>query len=377
MPDFPVAEYEARLLRAQAMMHAQQIDALFLTTEADLRYFSGFRTAFWQSPTRPWFLIVPKDGEPVAVIPEIGAPLMRETWVTDIRTWSAPHPDDDGVALLANVLRGYASVGMPMGRASALRMPMLDFVRLRVGLEAVDFVDASPLLRALRMVKSEAEIEAIAAICTIGSRAFARAPALFCEGMALDSAFRAFRIALLEEGAEEVPYLVGAAGQGGYADVISPPTDAPLRAGDVLMLDTGASLRGYFCDFDRNFAIHHADEAAQSAYRTLWQATEAGLTAARPGRTCAQVFSAMAKVIGESSGGVGRLGHGLGTELTEEPSLIGFDHTILETGMVLTMEPSMAIGDGLMMVHEENFVVTENGPRLLTDRAAPELPVIA
>ncbi len=376
MPDFPSSEYAARLLRAQAMMHAQQIDALFLTTEADIRYFSGFRTAFWQSPTRPWFLIVPRDGEPIAVIPEIGAALMRETWVADIRTWSAPHPDDDGVTLLANVLRGYASVGMPMGRASALRMPMLDFVRLRVGLESVDFVDATPLLRALRMVKSPAEIEAVSAICAIGSRAFARAGDLFSEGMALNAAFRDFRIALLEEGAEEVPYLVGAAGQGGYADVISPPTEAPLRAGDVLMLDTGASRHGYFCDFDRNFAIGHADEAAKAAYRTLWNATEAGLAAARPGRTCAQVFSAMAKVIGDTSGGIGRLGHGLGTELTEEPSLIGFDHTVLEVGMVLTLEPSMAIGADRMMVHEENFVLTENGPHLLTTRAAPELPVI-
>jgi Xaa-Pro aminopeptidase len=149
-----------------------------------------------------------------------------------------------------------------------------------------------------------------------------------------------------------------------------------LKSGDVLMLDTGASARGYFCDFDRNFAIGHADEAAQATYRTLWQATEAGLAAARPGRTCAQVFSSMAKVIGDANGGIGRLGHGLGTELTEEPSLAGFDHTVLEPGMILTLEPSMSAGDGRMMVHEENIVVTEDAPRLLTERAAPELPVI-
>ncbi len=376
MPDFPVAEYEARLARAQAMMRAEQIDALFLTTDPEIRWFSGFRTAFWQSPTRPWFLIIPQNEEPVAVIPEIGAALMAETWVSDIRTWASPHPDDDGIALLANALRGYGSVGMPMGRSSMLRMPMNDFVRLRVGLESVEFVDASPLIRALRMVKSPAEIEALAAICATGSRAFGRAGDLFSEGMGLDAAFRAFRIALLEEGAEEVPYLVGAAGPGGYADVISPPTNTPLRTGDVLMLDTGASARGYFCDFDRNFAIGYADEATKAAYQTLWQATEAGLAAARPGRTCAQVFSAMAKVIGGTSGGIGRLGHGLGTELTEEPSLVGFDHTVLEPGMVLTLEPSMAVSEGRMMVHEENFVVTDGPPRLLTERAAPELPVI-
>ena len=47
----------------------------------------------------------------------------------------------------------------------------------------------------------------------------------------------------------------------GYAGVIAPLNETKLQAGDVLMLDTGASLRGYFCDFDRNFAIERASDA--------------------------------------------------------------------------------------------------------------------
>ncbi|MEC8852426.1 MAG: aminopeptidase P family N-terminal domain-containing protein, partial [Pseudomonadota bacterium] len=85
------------------MMAAGMAGMLF-TTEAEFRYFSGFRTLFWQSPTRPWFLFVPVDGKPVAVIPEIGAELMRRTWLDDIRTWPAPAPDDDGLSLLVDLL---------------------------------------------------------------------------------------------------------------------------------------------------------------------------------------------------------------------------------------------------------------------------------
>ena len=59
----------------------------------------------------------------------------------------------------------------------------------------------------------------------------------------------------LDEGADWVSYLAGVSEQGGYSDVISPAKDAPLVAGDVLMLDTGVVYDGYFCDYNRNFAV--------------------------------------------------------------------------------------------------------------------------
>lgn len=374
MPDFPPAEFEARLDRAQAAMAAAGFDALFLTTEPELRWFTGFRTLFWQSPTRPWFLVVPRSGHPIAIVPEIGAALMGETWVSDIRTWSSPHPTDDGVTLVREALAGFDRVATPMGPEASLRMPLADFTRLGVAFE-----DASPLMKRLRMVKSAAEVEKIAAICAIGSAGFARAPELFHAGQSMRAAFAAFRIALIEEGADDVPYLVGGKGPDGYADVISPPSEAALCDGDVLMLDTGATRDGYFCDFDRNFAIGAASDAARRGYDALYQATEAGLSAARPGATCADLWRAMHHAMdgGESGGGdVGRYGHGLGMQLTEQPSIAPFDDTVLEVGMVLTLEPSITTTRGNMLVQEENILITEDAPRLLTMRAAPEIPVI-
>jgi Xaa-Pro dipeptidase len=375
MVDFTVAEFETRMSLAQNAMAKVGLDAILLCTEAELRYFSGFRTQFWQSPTRPWFLVLPRNGEPIAVIPDIGADLMSRTWVRDLRTWASPDPVDDGVSLLVDILSTFNKVGLPMGQEASLRMPLGDFYRVQQK-SCVEFVDCSELIKMIRIVKSDAEIAILRKICGIGSNAFDRAAELFYVNQPLSEAFRAFKIALLQEGAEDVPYLVGAAGQGGYGDVISPPGTTPLQDGDVLMLDTGSSLQGYFCDFDRNFAIGHASDAAKKAYDTLWLATEVGMQTARAGATCADLFHKMHETLGGGTSDVGRYGHGLGIQLTEYPSIASFDNTVLQSGMVMTLEPSLTISNGKMMVHEENILITEDAPILLTKRAAPELPVI-
>ena len=102
---FPIEEFEVRTHRAQTLMAKQGIDALLLTTEPDVRYFTGFLTRFWESPARPWFIVVPATGKPIAVIPSIGAALMATTWIEDIRTWRAPDLTDDGVSLLSHTLK--------------------------------------------------------------------------------------------------------------------------------------------------------------------------------------------------------------------------------------------------------------------------------
>ena len=374
--DFSIDEYEGRLERAHRQMRTMDIDALFFTTEAEIAYFTGFRTLFWHSPTRPWFLVVPRDVGPIAVIPQIGAALMASTWVDDIRSWPSPHANDDGITLLADALKGARRIGMPMGRESMLRMPLSDFERLRGALRSAEFMDATPIVRSLRMVKSPAEIDKIARIGAIASATFAKASTLFAEGQRLDEAFRAFRIELLRQGADDVPYLVGGVGPDGYGAVISPAGSQRLSYGDVLMLDTGARRQGYFCDFDRNFAIGRASDAARKAYATLCRATSAALDAARPGVRCCDLYEIMAREIGGEGGDVGRLGHGLGLQLTEPPSIVPFDETPLETGMVITLEPSTQVVPGKVMVHEEIIVVRDGAPELISQRAPAELPVI-
>ena len=383
MQGFSKDEFRQRLDKAQFLMREQGMDLMLLTAEPEVRYFSGFFTQFWLSPTRPWFLLIPDRGYPVAVIPEIGEVVMRKTWVRDIRTWSSPQPADEGISLLSDTINemvgGKAVIGLSKGHESVIRMPLNDLESLRTQLPGMRWMNCTPLIRELRMEKSPAEVAKIRHICQIASDTFDQASDLFEIGQPLDSVFRAFKIAMLQNGADDVPYLVGGAGQGGYSDVISPPSQMPIEAGDILMLDTGSTYEGYYCDFDRNVAFGHASDAAKRAYQTLYQATEAGLAIARPGATCAQVYQAMLSVIeqaGGGAGGVGRMGHGLGMQLTEWPSNMASDHTVIMPNMVLTLEPSMGLGDGKMMVHEENILITEYGPEMLSRRAAPELPII-
>jgi Xaa-Pro dipeptidase len=380
---FPAAEFESRVERAQAAMAGSDIAALLLTTEPDVRYFSGFMTPFWQSPTRPWFLVVPARGKPVAVIPEIGAERMATTWIEDIRVWPAPRPADDGISELAALLRDLTKsgggVGLPMGHESLLRMPLADYETLRSRLSGVAFVDASPIVRPLRMVKSALEIEKTRYVCQLVSDGFEGLGAIARTGDVEREVFRATRIDFLKRGVDEVPYLVGGSGPGGPIEVIGPPTDRVIAPGDVLMMDTGCVFDGYYSDFDRNFAFGHADDAARRAYDVVYKATEAGLAAARPGATAADLWAAMAAVLdagGSTGNAVGRLGHGLGTQLTEQPSNMPGDETVMVPGMVMTLEPGMTYADGRVMVHEENLVIRDGPPELLSRRAPESLPVL-
>ena len=81
----------------------------------------------------------------------------------------------------------------------------------------------------------------------------------------------------------------------------------------------------------------------------------------------------MAAIVGEDGG---RLGHGLGMQLTEGLSLTKRDHTVLEAGMVITLEPGVATAEGMMMVHEENIVIRDGGAQILSPWASGALPVL-
>ena len=387
---FTNAEYAARLHTVQSKMHAQKLACLWLTTEADICYCTGFLSQFWQSPTRPWFVVVPIDGKPIAVIPEIGASCMHNGWMEDIRCWSSPHPSDDGISLLIEALhevvasavaahgQAYARVGVSQGRETHVRMPMADFHKVTAALAPTSISDATAVLRTTRMTKSEAEIDKIRFVAQTVSGVFEDLFDFVDVGMADDTVFRMFKIACLNAGIDDVAYLVGAAGRGGYDDIISPPRGRIISDGDILILDTGATYDGYFCDFDRNYGFGQIDEASKRAYAAVWHATEAGLAAAQPGRRCSDVFSAMHAVLsaaGAMGDNVGRYGHGLGIQLTEPPSHTAWDNTVLQPGMVVTLEPGMVFAPGKMMVHEENMVVRDGGPELLSRRAAHALPI--
>lgn len=380
---FPRAEFERRTERAQRMMLEQELDALLLTTEPNVRYFSGFHTQFWESPTRPWFLLLPQQGLPIAIIPEIGQSGMVATWVEDIRTWPAPRPADDGLSLVATAVRALAGrfgrVGVPLGHESHLRMPAGDFRKLVGMITPVEIVDAVPLIRSLRNIKSEEEILKIRYVCDLTSAAFEALPGLLRTGATERENCMRFRMELLKQGADNSPYLISGSGPSGYDSIIMGPTDRILGPGDIMIIDTGTVFDGYFSDFDRNFAFGTPADEVRRAHDVVYRATDAGFSTARPGAKISDLWRAMWSVLeqgGALGNDVGRMGHGLGMQLTEGLSLTPDDHTLLEPGMVITLEPGMTFAPGKQMVHEENLLIVEDGAEMLSRRAPAEMPVI-
>lgn len=379
MRGFTDAEYHNRLARAQKLMADMHLDGLLLTTEAEIRYFTGFLTRFWESPARPWFLIVPQSGMPVAVIPSIGEALMSKMWIEDIRCWSSPNLYDDGISLLADTISERlgtgAVIGTPSGPESHLRMPLDNFAKLKAAIAPAIIDGDADIIRQLRMVKSDAEIDKIRTACNIAGRAFGRVSEIASLGTPFSTVFRGFQQLCLEEGADWVPYVAGGTGPLGYDDVISPATDAPLQDGHIFMLDTGLVYDGYFCDFDRNYVVGRPDQEVVSGWGRLLEATEAGKQAVRPGACAHDIYHAMDRILGGGKGdnSAGRLGHGLGMQLTEWPSFMAGDASELKQGMVITLEPTLAMSDGTVLVHEDNFVITKDGLEQLSPQAPEHL----
>ena len=380
---FDISEYENRLDNIQRLMRSQKMDAILLTTQVDIEYYTGFKTQFFQSPTRPWYVVIPSDNKPKAIIPTIGESGMSQTWLDDIQTWTSPNPKDDGISLLLATIKSltskYKCLGVPKSQESTLRMPLDDYEGLINSLSGIEIKDANKILRQVRLVKSSAEIDKIRHICQLTSQGFIELIDLLKAGDSERENCQRFKQCLLALGVDDSPYIVAGSGKDGYGSIIMGPGDKIIEEGDLFIIDTGSVFDSYFCDFDRNFAFGHICDEAKKAYKVVFDATDAGFSAAQVGNTTSDVYHAMNNVMqkgGALGNSVGRLGHGLGLQLTEWPSNTATDNTTLKPGVILTLEPGMAYLPGKEMVHEENIVITENGPEWLTKRASEELPII-
>lgn len=380
---FSPAEFEGRISRIQAEIKENNLDALLITSPPNFRYFTGFDSQFWESPTRPWFFVIPADGLCVAVVPEIGASLLKGSWIGQTLSWPAPRPSDEGISLLSQTLlalpRRFGRIGMEMGRESVVRMPLIDLFALKDRLRSTALVDGSTCIWKVRAIKSSAEVDCIRQSCSIVSDAFDKLPSHARCGQTEREIAQALAVDILVGGAHALPFMVSASGAGGYEQFISQPSDRQIVDGDVLVIDVGATVNGYFCDFDRNFGFGKVADAALRANEAVWDATEAAMAIAYPGTKVSELWRSMMNVLepaGMLGSNVGRLGHGLGLQLTEPPSHMPGDDTTLVEGMVITIEPGMEYAPGKMIAHEENVHITSSGPVMLTRRAPREMAII-
>jgi len=379
---FAELEFEQRLIEAQKVMKSYKLDGILVTTPQNIRYFTGYDSQFWESPTRPWFVVVPASGKPIAIVPEIGESEFKKTWLDEIKSWPSPRPEDDGISLVKSTLedlnKTYGQIGAEFGKEMTIRMPVRDLFKLKDSVNT-NIVNGSDAIWDMRIIKTNAEIERIKFICSIASDAYNELPSKLRIGDTEREAVNKLKIDVLNRGADNAPFMPGISGVGGVSQIVCGPSDRILKNGDILFIDTGSTFDGYFCDFNRNYAFGEISSEVERVHETLWLATEAGIKAAVPGATTDEIWLAMNTIIqdaGAIGNNVGRLGHGLGLQLTEPPSHRPGDNTRIVENMVLTIEPVMEYAPGKMIVHEENIAITKDGSRLLTKRAPRQMPII-
>ena len=375
------------------------MDSMVITDPANFKYFTGLDFKFWESPTRPMYLVLgaSEATKPVALVPDICEVPMKRAWERSkgkIITFNCP--PESGIRCLidaiASVPQAHSCTGFIMGAEFAIRMPFKDICDVKRQLaeaHKIDVADASPIIRELRLIKSQAEQDKIREACRIVSDAYDAFPSAIGAfasahgGVTERDAVRIMQNELISRGIDDIPYIVANSGARGYKSIVDGPSDEPLRSGSVLTIDTGSTFDNYFADFNRNFAIGANPVCADvlTAHESLWQATEAGIAAAVPGNRISDVFAAMISSL-ESDGldtsplrKSGRIGHGLGIELTEYPSIIPSENLKLQPGMVLTLEPGLPLGDNVI-VHEEVVLITDGKCELLSKRAPREMPII-
>lgn len=380
---FPPEEYRARLTRVQTEMGRQGLDGLLLTSGPNLTYLSGYPSPV-RSAARPFLLVVPQAGPPTLIV-HTGREREAQgySWISDIRTFHRLSH-----APLEGIIQAFRDAGIRSGRIGAelgpdmsLDIPVEDFLRLRQLLPEFEFVDAGQVLWPIRFRKSEAEIACIRRACEITTSAYAAMFAQAREGLREVDMAHAMADATFAAGGSN-PWSIITSGAGSYDLASKLPSSRRLAAGDFFWMDAGCSVGGYCSDFGRAGVVGGPTPGQRDAQARIHEITMLGVEMIRPGITTGDIArrcnAALAgitfPVTSSISGLAARIGHGLGMVTTELPNVAEDDETVLEMGMVLTIEPGVGTTFGTFHV-EENVVVTETGYELLSHAPRELVPI--
>jgi len=383
--DFERAEYDRRIEAAQTAMASQRLDAVVFTTEANIRYFTGYTSHRWLQPTSPQFGVLPRSGPPILHLPTIELDRAgTHPWLQTLREFRRGD-SPLGVGTLAATLREldapYGRVGAELGGLMRMGMPYGDFDALRRMLGSSEFVDASPLIWQLRMRKSPAEIVELQRVLAITADAV---DALFHTarpGMSERELHAIMVREVMDRGADAPGSMP--VGSRSPNETLAPDThlrrqtDRRVAEGDIVWLDAGCVVNGYWADTMRMFCIGKARQDWKDAYAFIREAVEDCIAASVPGApTSAPVKRFQARL--ETSPyrefllqrfQKGSVAHAIGLDLIEPPMMHSDDPATLEPGMVFTIEPFLyQPGLGFFML-EEQVVITETGARVLSAHA--------
>ncbi|MDZ4177767.1 MAG: Xaa-Pro peptidase family protein [Coriobacteriia bacterium] len=231
------------------------------------------------------------------------------------------------------------------------------------------------LIEGLRQVKEAAEVERIAQAAVLGDRAFAHMLTRIAVGARECDIALELEVYLRSHGSEGVAFAPIVASGLNSSRPHASITDRAIEPGDFVTLDFGARVLGYCSDMTRTVVVGQASDRQREVYEAVAAAQQEGLAAARGGVRGADIDAA-ARAVLESRGlaehfGHG-LGHGVGLEVHELPSVAPRGRESVLSGSVITIEPGVYI-PGFGGVRIEDLVVIEDGGCRLLSGAPREL----
>jgi Xaa-Pro aminopeptidase len=375
---FPVEEYRERLRRLGAAMAAQDLDCLVVTgNRADgtnIRYLTNFEDFYGGDS----MLVAPREGEPGFTTNAVmhGEPMhsgIQDCWIEDVRCAAAPRTVT-GAAAPATVLdhvedfiteRGCArgTIGVAGEFADGLRRFLAEtFPRARV-------LDAGPVLRGMRAVKSDREVEVLRRACRSADAGLRAAMDAVRPGISeFELAAEANR-AMFAGGAEHPAFAISvcAGERAGFKHMA--PTAYRVRPGDMVYLDAGARCMGYYSDASRQRVCGEPSAEQRRFMETQIGIVDAVMAEARPGAVIgdlAKIAIARAEAAGYGDYLYFR-GHGVGAAVQDLPAFAPGNPASLDENMVFAFEPMLVRRGFGTACWEDVWRVTASGVERLNE----------
>ena len=353
-----------RLTQIQSMLARNGLEAIALVPGANFRYLFGRDFPLME---RPLVVIVCANGDAAAIVPALEmAAFASLNFPGAVLSWR----DETGYAN-AFLQAGRALPALSHAKAFGLeaqRMRVFESMALAEAFPAAHFTDAHAAVCSLRIKKTAAEIaqikEAIrisALWATLGEVKIGQTEK-HIEGILLRQLF--------DHGAQGLAFSpIVAAGDNSAQPHARARADYRVKAGDALLIDFGASYQGYNADITRTFFIAEVSALDRDFYETVLAANACGKQAAKAGVTAHQVDDAVQQLLEDSQFARyirHKTGHGLGLDVHEAPQIMRGNATVLEAGMVFTIEPGLYREGECGVRIEDDAAVTETGVKCLT-----------
>ena len=348
-----------RLGRLRRGLEPAGCDALLVTSLTNVRYLTGFTGSAGTLLVTPDAAVLLTDGRYRTQSEE-----QLHAAGVDARVVIATLPGQREA--LGRAAAGLARIGLEAASVTwAAQRTLADEV-----LTDAELVATTGLVEALRRVKDAGELARIGRAARIADAALGAVAPMLAEGRTEAEVGLALDFAMRRLGASEPAFeTIVASGPNG-AKPHARPSDRPIRPGEPVVVDFGATVDGYRSDMTRTLCVGEPrDPAAARMYEVVRASQAAGVGAVRAGAAAADVDRACRDLIAEAGWAeafVHSTGHGVGLDIHEAPAVAATSADTLEEATVVTVEPGVYLPEHGGVRIEDTVVVTPEGCRALT-----------